>query len=313
MRLALILLFLTLCGCLTHGPELQDPPSDFQAQTLDYRRATESADSMTADIIVLAYPVVRKIIREVAITTISDAPPSSFQETETTLAVLSVFKGADLPNQIRFRQYQEDHRYRGLPQGPSGKMGDRGIFFLRRQSTGMFRSVVDVYRADIPTPWIREASDEGACTNALAECISRFLLTFKPGYNQSSFLAELSHNVRVSLLLIGYLNTFDLLNKLVDEADSDEVEQGACIQLSESYALFPARCRVLMTGVPKYRDSTVHFREGLRQGGMAWVQERLHTKDPAETLRYLQLLSRSSDDETRRMAKRLLNSQKAIN
>ncbi len=226
---AATVLLLALAGCFRHGQRLQDPPSDFQAKTLDHRRAAQ-----TADTIVLAYPVNRKVIRELSISQVN-AEPLPLLETETTLVVLSVFKGPALPKEIRFRHYQEDHRYRGLvgmPQGPSGKIGDRGIFFLRRQSTGIFRSAVDVYRPDIRTPWIREASDAAECTNAPAECISKFLLTFRPSYDQASFLAELGLNSRMSLLLVGSMNTFDLLNKLTEEADPDDIKRGACGELS---------------------------------------------------------------------------------
>ena len=308
--LAFSIFLLGLAGCLTHGKQLQDPPSDFRAETLDYKRDTQIADS-----IVFAYPVNRKEIRALSVTQVG-ANPLRLLETETNLVVVSVFKGPALPQQIRFRHYQKDYRYEmlvGMPQGPSGKVGERGIFFLRRQSTGMFRSVVDVYRPDIRTPWIREVSVAGPCTDPPAECISRFLLTFRPSYNQDSFLRGLQLSSRISLSLIGYVNTCEVLEKLAEEANPDDVKRRACGELSEFYGVFPQPCRQLMedsTTQTQYPNRVVHFREGLLHGGMAWVQARLQTKDEGEVLRYLQLLTRSSDDETRRISKRLLNSKK---
>src|SRR5258708_37223812 len=117
-----------------------------------------------------------------------DDGPLKLIETETTLVVLCVFKGQAPLKQIRFRHYQrnlENDVLIGPPQGPSGHMGVRGIFFLRRQATGMFHSVVDIYRPDIITPWILDASDAGSC-NIPSECISRFLLTFRPNYDRDS-------------------------------------------------------------------------------------------------------------------------------
>jgi hypothetical protein len=211
---ALIVFYLTLAGPFAGCRQSRHPPADFQAETLDARSAVRTADS-----IVLAYPVNRKVVRKLSVIqsvtpfgTQVDDDPLPLLETEITLVVLSVFKGPPLAKEIRFRSYQEDHTYRvliGPPQGPSGKMGDRGIFFLRRQPSGMFRSVVDVYRPDISTPWIPGTSEAGPCRNEPAQCISSFLLTFRPSYRQDSFLAELRLNARISLRLAGLAPSFD--------------------------------------------------------------------------------------------------------
>jgi len=111
------------------------------------------------------------------------------------------------------------------------------------------------------------------------------------------------------------MNTFDLLNKLAEEADPDDVKRGACRELSEWYDVFPPRCRLLMAGLPAeevYLNRAILLREHLRHGEMSWVLARLHTKDEGEALRYLQYLSQSSDAETRRIARDLLNSKKAV-
>ena len=307
-----IVFVLAIVGPFSGCNQPRHPPSDFHSETLDARSAVQTANS-----IVLAYPVNRKVIRELFVTQV-DVDPMRLLETEMTLVVLSVFKGPALPKEIRFRHYDEDHRYDGLigpPQGPSGRMGDRGIFFLRRQASGLFRSVVDVYRPDISTPWIGGTADAGPCTNAPAECISTFLLTFRPAYDQKWFLSELRLNARKSFLLIGSMNTFDLLNKLSEEADPDNVKRGACRELSEWYDVFPQHCRLLMAGLPAeevYLNRAILLREHLRRGGMSWVLARLHTKDEGEALRYLQYLSQSSDAETRRIARDLLNSKKGV-
>jgi hypothetical protein len=310
--LALIALLLALAGFFAGCHRPRHPPSDFHAETLDARSTV-----LTADSIVLGYPVNRKVIRELFLTQV-DAEPLPYLETETTLVVLGVFKGPPLPKEIRFRHYDEDHRYVGVigpPQGPSGRMGDRGIFFLRRQSTSMFRSIVDVFRPDISTPWIGGTADAGPCANAPAECISTFLLTFRPGYDQKRFISELRLNVRISWRLVAPMDLFELLNKLAEEADPDDVKRGACRELSEWYDVFPQRCRLLMAGSPAeqvYLNRAILLREHLRHGGTAWVLARLHTKDEGEALRYLQYLSQSSDAETRRITRSLLASQKTV-
>jgi hypothetical protein len=293
-------------ACRQH---VQVAPRDFRPNTLDPK-----ADVQEADMVVLGYPTQRREIRRFPVRQENrDRPQLQLVETETTLIVLRTFKGSVAGQTLHFRHYDYVPLFFiiGPPQGPSGNIGSKGIFFLRKTSSGAFRSVVDVYRPDIPTPWIDGTSDVGSCTDA-SECISRFLLTFRPSYDQKRFLAELRLNARISLLLIGSMNAFALLNKLAEEADPDDVKRGACRELSEWYDVFPPRCRTLMAGLPAekgYPDRTVQLREGLRRG-MAWVLVRLRTKDESEALRYLQFLSRSSDDETRRIAMNLLNSQK---
>jgi hypothetical protein len=263
----------------------------------------------------LAYPVERKELRKLSISGVDDGPLKLI-ETETTLVVLCVFKGQAPLKQIRFRHYQrnlENDVLIGPPQGPSGNVGVRGIFFLRRQATGMFRSVVDIYRPDIVTPWILDACDAGSC-NKPSECISRLLLTFRPNYDHDAFLAHLRYNVRFSLLLVGPMDVFELLNKLSAQAGPHDVKERACRELSQWYSVFQPPCQRLMAGSPaeeEYLNTVAGFRERLRRGGLAWAQARLETKDKSEVLRYFEVLSRSSDDETRKIAKSLLNSQKA--
>ncbi len=306
-----IVFVLALAGCFAGCRQPRHPPSDFRAETLDVRSAVQTADS-----IVLAYPVERKEVRKLSASRVDDGPLKLI-ETETTLVVLCVFKGQAPLKQIRFRHYQrnlENDVLIGPPQGPSGNVGVRGIFFLRRQATGMFRSVVDIYRPDIVTPWILDACDAGSCSRP-SECISRFLLTFRPNYNRDVFLAQLRHNVRFSLLLVGPMDVFELLNKLSAQAGPRDVKERACRELSQRYKVFQPPCQRLMAGSPaeeEYRNTVAGFRERLRRQGLIWAQAQLETKDESEVRRYLEVLSRSSDSETRKIAESLLNSQKAV-
>jgi hypothetical protein len=47
-------------------------------------------------------------------------------------------------------------------------------------------------------------------------------------------------------------------------------------------------------------------REGLKKGGLVWVQHRVGTANKDEVKRYLELLMKVPDEETRRVAKGLL-------
>jgi hypothetical protein len=124
----------------------QKQPPDLRMKTLDPKGAVQEADT-----IVLAYPVSQRDIRGLLVPS-PDRPPLKLEETETTLQTLQVLRGAALPAQIRFRYYDaRGYAQIGPPQGPSGGVGSRGIFFLLKgQSEGIYRSVVDVYRPVLP-------------------------------------------------------------------------------------------------------------------------------------------------------------------
>ena len=148
-------------------------PLDVRAKTLDPRNAVQEADS-----IVFAYPVSQRDVREVFVPFEGRPEPMRLEETETTLKTLLVLKGAPLPAQIRFRYYDtRGYVQVGPPQGPSGHMGSRGIFFLKQQADGSFRSAVDVYRPDIPTPWILGSREAEPCASS-SDCVAKFLLTY---------------------------------------------------------------------------------------------------------------------------------------
>ena len=233
---------LALCGA-SCARQAEKAPVDFRPETLNYKISITNADS-----IVLAYPISHKEVGRFEIRRF-DNPRLPLIETETTLAVLHVFKGPNLPTNIVFRHYQEDDPHRpliGPPQGPSGKLGERGIFFLRRSSPALFRSVVDIYRPDISTPWIREPVELPAPRERLPDSIAAFLLRFNLAYDRALFLSDLHRNTAISWLLVGDLNTSNYLKGLVEGSDPADVKRGACAELSERYHAAPDYCKALL-------------------------------------------------------------------
>ena len=292
----------------TSAQSIARPPY-FQPGTLDVRVATQQAEN-----IVLAFPVDRKELNRFAVVQ-EDRDTLHLIETETALEVLQVFKGPPLPQRIGFRHYRKDLEHDvliGPPQGPSGKLGKRGIFFLRRDSAGLLRSFVDIYRPDIPTPWIGSAMDVPAC-QVMPDCIPRFLLTFGPSYDHRMFLANLRLNLRVSWLLVGYLKTFDYVNQLA-ETKEDDIKLGACSELSAVYHVLPPSCRALASSAPILEQNHVQglarFRMAVRQGGMPYMLSLLQTKDESNVIPYVNILRKSGDSETADLIERLLTSRR---
>ena len=201
----------------------------------------------------------------------------------------------------------------GPPQGPTGHMGSRGIFFLKQQPTGIFRSLVDYYRPDISTPWIT-GSDSLTCTRA-ADCIARTLLTFHKNNDVRSFAASLLESTAQSRQLVGFWNTLQLLTELAQGAYPTEIRHEACVELSKWYALgFPASCRSLIAGTPVEEEHVVRvarLRSKMREGGLSWLHDQIQPQDEVETTRYLEFLAASSDGETRKLAEDLLRTLRA--
>lgn len=301
-----VLLACSLVGCW----QPQDPPPDFQPKMLDPKVGVQEADT-----IVLGYPTVRRDVSSV-FSIRGAAPYLKVIETETTLVVQQALKGATLPKELKFRHYSDYPFLSGPPQGPSGHMGERGIFFLRRQPTGTFRSAVDIYRPDIPTRWITGSSKAVPCSDP-RDCVARVLLSFGQGDEADSFAAGLqTGNALLSLPLIGFLKTFQLLNELVQERYPHQVRLLACTRLSSMYALeFPSQCRALIAGTraeQEYTHRVAILRGRLKEGGVAWLQggRQFDPKGPTETLQDLELIAKSADLETRKVAETLLKSLK---
>jgi len=259
--------------------------------------------------IVLGYEVAQRDIRAFSVG-LEDVPfPLRVVETEVVVHPVKVFKGAPLSSEIKFRFV--DGRSPGIigpPQGPSGGPGFRGIFFLRRESQGSLRSVVDYYRPDIETPWLEEPAFDGPC-GSTADCIANFLLTFDASHKARSFAGHLPVNTAKSMQLTGFLNTLGLLSALVGDVNPPVIRHAACAELIGWYALeAPAAC-----GSPFQGESTgfdqqarvASLRKALSEGGIAWVAHRIGTSDRGEVARYLELLKRSPHPDTRVLAENL--------
>lgn len=288
----------------------QQQPRGFLRQTLNPKLAVQEAD-----LIVLAYPVSRRDVghqrsiprqgEDVSL------PPLRIMETETTLAVMQVFKGAQKPQELRFRHYDaRDYSFiTGPPKGASGPMGSRGIFFLRRQPDGIFRSFVDIFRPDIPTPWIFRQPESEPC--APPDCVAKFLLTYHPSDDAQSFSSQLLKNVAISEQVTGFLNTFELLSALTARTNPNVVTQQACLEMSKWYALeFPSVCNNMVVANAR-QDALAQadrLRKALQEGGLSWVQRHIGTMAESQVTQYLRLLTTSSNQETRALAERLLRS-----
>lgn len=303
---SIVILASVLIACQT----VEAPPADFHPETL--RRAAIER----TNICVLGYPVGQRDVRLLLIQQPGADRPNKFAQVEVTLKVLHLFIGQALTDQMRYEFY--DERYAtiifGPPRGPAGHIGMRGvgIFCLFRPYSGVVRSVVDYYRPDIPTPWIREIPDVPNCPNP-PDCIAQFLLTFHPHDDPDTFSAYVSGNALLAIQLTGFLNAFELLKNLA-KTSTREVRTAACLFLSEAYALeFPASCEVTPQAEGERRPRAALLRGDLARGGFDWVHHRIGTSDTYETARYLEIVAGSPDRETRDLANALLRRAKGPN
>jgi hypothetical protein len=302
------LLFLALSfsgGC----QEPINAPSDFNPVTLSVKEALQSADLVT-----LAYPISQRDVNGTYLFRRSGdrEPPLRVIETETTLVVMKTLKGRLSLSSIRVRHYDgRGYSQIGPPQGPSGGIGSRGVFFLKGNATSSYRSLVDVYRPDIPTPWIADLQDGKLCEGPAA-CLAELLLTFHEHDKPSAFSAGLMTSAMTSRQLIGFLKTFKLLTNLTAGSYPEPVTQAACTQLSQMYALeLPSKCLSLFAGTPLEKEYLEHvslLRSKLKSGGLSWLQDRIQSSDHRDVISYLEILKQSGHEETRRMAETLINS-----
>ena len=278
-------------------------PDDFTPATIDPQVAASKAD-----LIVLAYPVDQKDIRHF---TTADEPQHrgmQVREVETNLRVIHVFKGPGGTSNVRFVHYQEDAAVlMGPPQGPSGGIGARGIFFLRARPGRGLRSFVDVYRPDIPTPWVRDSIVLQACGSPAA-CIAELLMSVSPTENEQSFAASLRLNMAIVRELVGYVRTLNLLRQLLRAEQATAIQPQACTVMSEWFALeLTKSCYALLspTEAGKAYDDRLRLNQkALRQKGISWLEERVHPNDDKEFLAYLESLSASADEFTVALAAR---------
>jgi hypothetical protein len=308
MTSATVFLLLT-CSFAACQKTVGAPPTDFMMKTLDMTTAVKEADS-----IVLAYPLTRRELGHVSVYLDQRVEPLHLLETDTTLKVMRVFKGPVLPEEIHVRHY-EGYGYilTGPPQGPSGKMGSKGVFFLRQRPGASFRSVVDYYRPDISTPWITGSADRPPCASEAA-CIAQLLFSLHPKDDAQLFSKALGENIALSRQLAGILGTFRLLEGLTARSSSENLRRVACEQESKWYALeISAACRSLLAGTAaeqEYSNRSQRLQQKLGQGGLDWVRERIQAKNEMETAEYLQLLANGTNSETRRVAAGLLRTQR---
>jgi len=283
-----------------------DPPADYRQEALDVKTAVQDAD-----MIVLARPTSQRDIgSELHVRLAGRTEPLRLQETETALAPLQIFKGAVPPNEIRFRHYKTGSGYiqQGPPQGPSGGIGAPGIFFLKSRPGGVFRSFVDLYRPDIPTPWITGSWDALQCNDA-SDCILQTVFRFRSGDSGRSFSNALLVNTGLAHHFAGHIKTLQLLSDLVAESNPEGVKRTACVELSKWYVLeFPGKCKSFIAGTPtenEYLQRLALNRAKLKEGGLRWLRERYQLQD-SEMARELELLRASDDTEVRSHAEALL-------
>lgn len=296
------LALLTLASCECHTV-----PEDYQPATLDPHVAVRSSDT-----IVLGYPTARRDIRKVPVRQRRLVSRVNLVETETTLHVLLVIKGIEINRELKYRHYSvEAGMIVGAPEGPSDHLGTRGIYFLRRISSDLCRSVVDQYRPDISARWIKSASVESRRCDEPARCIADLLLTHETDDDVESFLASLQTSVAVARQLVGFLPTLELLNTLSDAPADDKTSQEACVVLSEWYPLaLSDRCRMKIANCPaeaRYLDRLAKVQQLASAEGLKGLLRRVQPKEDAEVDRYIALLARSSDRETRRLASQWLS------
>lgn len=305
-QLASILIATGLTVALAACQERALVPEDLHVRTLDPAAAVKESDS-----IIVAVPLSHRDVRKLTLPPVGPVSPTGLAETETRVAVLQVLKGPPLPSEITYRFYDEREGAQfGPPRGPSGAIGTTALFFLRRQPDATFRAAVDVYRPDIETPWIKVQPEPKDCI-APEECVAEVLLSRHPADDPESFSRKLGDNVAISRRLTTFFKTYDLLNRLVlDDDQPRQVRQAGCSQFGEWYALeLPLACESVLVDAQSSQDLATarrNLQERLRKGGLGWARHRIGSESDAELDRYLHVLAKSNDEETRTLAVNLL-------
>lgn len=289
-----------LSGCL---PRVGLAPPDFQMRTLDL-----PIDVQLADIVVLGTVTGRQDLARFSAEFEWRPEPLRIVETEVTLQVVRIIKGEYGFRELRFRHYDSyGYSASGPPSGPSGPLRTMGIYFIRRGSEGVFRSTVDLYRPDLPTPWLTEAPKSRLCSRP-ADCIAQLLLHFEPGYDVDSFAARLLANTANARQLVGVTHAFVLLRQITYPNTPDKVKHGACRELSKWYVLeMPDVCKSVLVEElgQEYSMRVTNLRNELRNKGLSWIFDRINSKDETDVIAYCEILKASADPETRQLAKGL--------
>jgi hypothetical protein len=280
-------------------------PDDLRIQTLEPR-----ADTELSELIVFGYPVSRTEVRGLSLRQPGTSEPIRLTEIETTIHPLRIIKGAPISTDVRYRFYDIQGEITiGPPKGPSGNINARGLFFLRRGSDSVFRAAVDVFRPDIPTPWLFDLPPGDSCTEPTA-CVAALLLTYHQGDDSAAFAARLLVNVAISRTLVGFVDTFELLNRLANTISYPiVVNRSACLEILKWYELeTPSVCHSLIGDVLEEQQQTrrsAKLKDDFRGGGILWVERRIGSNEARVVDRYLKLLSGSGDPEVRAEAQRL--------
>jgi hypothetical protein len=214
---------------------------------------------------------------------------------------------------LRFRFFEiRGFVANGPPQGPFGRIGEAGVFYLKSSPTGDFRSVVDHYRSGLDTTWVQTPPEDFSCTDS-ADCIARILLEVHRGYDTDIFAATMNSNISRSRSLVGYFRTLELLDGLVRQGQWERVTLSACREFSLWYPLeMPEMCVPALSNAPEpylsrsaYLSRLAAARNQLTKEGLSWVDKEVQPRSQAEAGKYLQFLTRSADDEIRRIGARL--------
>ena len=311
-QVACAIVYLIAASSFASCQDPEDTPADFLASTLNPEHAVKDAS-----LIVLGFPVSHRDVTGILYFRQQTGRPAlRVVQTETTLTVVRFFKGSMAATELRFRHYDaRGYILSGPPQGPSGSLGAMGIFFLKHGQNGSLRSLVDVYRPDIPTPWVTRGSNGLNCVDP-GDCIGKFLLTFHNGDKHGPFSTSLMINSPISQSLIGYLNTFQLLRNLSASTTSSEVRRYACTILARMYALeFPSSCKPLIANTPletEHLNHVAELRNRLREGGSEWLRDQLrdHHGNDSDIQEDLQLITRGADLQARDLAGTILRTFK---
>ena len=165
------------------------------------------------------------------------------------IEIIQVLKGSVSAKELQYLHYS---RYSpiiaGPPQGASGEIGTRALFFLKEKVGGGFRSCVDSYRPDISVQ--RDLPSNHLCrpNRSLRMCLAEFTYTSR-SFEKSDLMVD-TGNIQLQSLL-GRVGMYDYLEHLSREGpDRVASELRFCKFTAAHSPLFlDDRCkRVLLKG-----------------------------------------------------------------
>jgi len=277
---------------------------DVKIQQLDVGQAISDSDA-----IVLAVPTLIVHKRKFTLPQSEDRRPLEMEEVEVSLSGIVPIKGSAIGDQVKFVYYNGTGSAIGPPQGPAGALAKFAIFFLRRRADGTFRSVVDYYRPDIPTPWLRSPPKIDEQTS-IADRVAGILLRVRSEDSVEVSAKCLLIDVAIVKAFYGFLNTLELLTRLESETSLSLVRARACAEIEGWYSFeLPETCIGQLSAKQQSdrKQYVDRMRTELETGRVRWIEERIGSTDRSDIQRYLRLLvDRSPEAATRKMAARLL-------